>query len=223
MENAGFRIVNRETWARAAHFDYYFRTIKCRYTIGADLDITHLQRFRRERGLRFFPVMLYAIMKVVNAHEEFRMAFNDKGELGVWDWLCPCYTLFHPENETFTDVWSAYHDDFSRFYAEVTEDMARYREVTGTVKARGDQPPNICPVSDVPWLTFTHFAQDSYAESAFFSPLVRFGRYAPRDGKLLMPLSVSVHHAVADGFHTCRLINEIQQTLARPEAHFCGA
>lgn len=223
MKEARFHVVDRDSWSRTVYFDYYFNVIKCRYNIGADLDITNLQRFRKERGLKFFPVMLYAVMRAVNAHEEFRMAFNERRELGFWDWLCPCYTLFHPETETFTDIWSEYAEEFPRFYATVVDDMARYRHVTGKIKARDGQPPNICPVSNVPWLTFTHFAQDSYAESEFFSPLVKFGKYETRGEKVILPVSVSVNHAVADGYHTCRLINEMQDAASFPERYFNGA
>ena len=218
MKKAVFHVIDRASWARSAHFDYYFNTIKCRYNIGADLDVTSLQRARRKKGLKFFPVMLYVAMRVVNRHEEFRMAFNERHELGFWEELCPCYTLFHPETETFTDIWSEYSGDFSRFYATVTEDMERYRHVTGRIKARDGQPPNICPVSNVPWLTFTHFAQESYAESEFFSPLIKFGKYEQRGEKLVIPVSVSVSHAVADGYHTCRLINEMQDMARNLEA-----
>ncbi|WP_418764208.1 CatA-like O-acetyltransferase [Mailhella sp.] len=223
VKEARFHVVDRDSWGRTVYFDYYFNVIKCRYNIGADLDITNLQRFRRERGLKFFPVMLYAVMRAVNAHEEFRMAFNERRELGFWDWLCPCYTLFHPETETFTDIWSEYFEEFPRFYATVVDDMARYRHVTGKIKARDGQPPNICPVSNVPWLTFTHFAQDSYAESEFFSPLVKFGKYETRGENVILPVSVSVNHAVADGYHTCRLINEMQDAASFPEKYFNGA
>ena len=222
MGEALFHVVNRETWARSAYFDYYFNSIKCRYNLGADLDITNLQRFRRSRGLKFFPVMLYVAMRVVNRHEEFRMAFNDRHELGYWEELYPCYTLFHPETETFTDIWSEYSEDFVRFYATVVEDTERYRHVTGNIKARDNQPPNICPISNVPWLTFTHFAQDSYAESEFFSPLIKFGRYETRGEKIVIPVSVSVSHAVADGYHTCRLINEMQEMALYPERYLEG-
>lgn len=219
MREVAFHVIRRDTWERSGYFDYYFHTLRCRYNIGADLDIGALQRFRRERGLKFFPVMLYIVMRAVNRHREFRMAFNERKELGYWDEVWPCYTLFHPENETFTDVWSEYSEDFSLFYAAVAEDMERYRHVTGRLKAKDGQPPHICPVSSVPWLTFTHFAQDTYAESDFLSPLVKFGKYAERGGTCIIPVSVSVHHAVADGFHTCRLINDMQDMASFPERY----
>ena len=219
METPLFHPFDRETWPRSAHFDYYLGVIRCRYNLGADLDMTNLQAFRRSRGLMFFPVMLYVIMRAVNGREEFRMTLGPHGEPGFWDVVHPCYTLFHPENETFTDIWSEYSADFSRFYDTVTQDMARYRHVTGTIKARASEPPNICPVSSLPWLTFTHFAQDSCGDNRFLSPLIKFGRYETRNGRTVIPVSVSVHHAAADGFHTCRLINDMQRMLSEPEAH----
>ena len=219
MGKPSFHVIDRDTWERSSYFDHYFHTLKCRYNIGADLDISALQAFRREKGLKFFPAMLYVVMRAVNRHKELRMAFNEHGELGFWDEVWPCYTLFHPENETFTDIWSEYSEDFFVFYAMVTEDMERYRHVTGHLKAKDGQPPHICPVSSVPWLAFTHFAQDSYAESNFLSPLIKFGKYEARGEKIVIPVSVSVHHAVADGFHTCRLINDMQEMASFPERY----
>ena len=67
--------------------------------------------------------MLFVIMKAVNQNKEFRMSFNEKGELGYWDKVVPCYTLFHNENKTFTDIWSEYDEDFNIFYRTVIEDI----------------------------------------------------------------------------------------------------
>ena len=207
-----FTIIPRHDWPRNEIFTYYLTQVPCQYSMTVSMDITGLMLRKR----KLYPSMLYALATVINRHEEFRMAFNEHGELGFWDEVWPCYTLFHPENETFTDIWSEYSEDFSVFYAMVTEDMERYRHVTGHLKAKDGQPPHICPVSSVPWLAFTHFAQDSYAESNFLSPLIKFGKYEARGEKIVIPVSVSVHHAVADGFHTCRLINDMQEMASFP-------
>ncbi|WP_307325883.1 CatA-like O-acetyltransferase [Microbacterium sp. SORGH_AS_0862] len=42
------------------------------------------------------------------------------------------------------------------------------------------------------------------------------GRYAEREGRLLLPLAVQIHHAVADGFHTALLINEFRELSPTP-------
>ena len=47
------------------------------------------------------------------------MSFNAEGQLGYWDEVVPCYTLFHEDGKTFTDIWSEYSDDFNTFYRAI--------------------------------------------------------------------------------------------------------
>ena len=32
-------------------------------------------------------------------------------------------------------------------------------------------------------------------------------------GRYMMPLTMNIHHAVADGFHLCRFFNEVQELI----------
>ncbi len=41
------------------------------------------------------------------------------GELVIWDSVHPCYTVFHEQTETFSSLWSEYHDDFGSFYTYI--------------------------------------------------------------------------------------------------------
>ena len=49
-----------------------------------------------------------------------------------------------------------------------------------------------------------------------FAPIFTLGRYTERDGRTVLPLAVQVHHAVADGFHTARLLGELQDLASDP-------
>ena len=209
--DAVFHRIDKATWERTVYFDYYYSQIKCKYNLSANIEITNLVKRQRERNMKFFPTMLYAIIRAVNQNKEFRMSFNEIGELGYWDKVVPCYTLFHDENKTFTDIWSEYNDDFDIFYKTVIQDMKQYGNITGVIKARPDQPKNFCPISCLPWLSFTNFSQDTYTENTFLFPLIKFGKYFENNDKFMLPVSVFVSHAVADGYHTCKLINDIQE------------
>lgn len=206
---------DRSTWARAEHFDYYYHQIRCRYTLGAEMDVTELVSAHRSRGSRFYALFLYAVLRVVNEMPEFRMAFDGEGNPGYWNFVNPSFTVFHPDDRTFSDVWSEWDEDFSSFERNMEQAIARYGRVKG-VKARPHTPPNFCPVSSIPWLSYTTFSQDTYGESSFLLPLIKFGRYVSREGRVMMPFSVFVHHAAADGYHTCALINAIQELALYP-------
>ncbi|WFR68816.1 CatA-like O-acetyltransferase [Curtobacterium flaccumfaciens] len=44
--------------------------------------------------------------------------------------------------------------------------------------------------------------------------MVTIGRYRFVEGRTIMPLVVQVNHAVADGFHGSRLVEELQTVFA---------
>lgn len=77
------------------------------------LDITRI----KEAGQRLYPAMLYCLAAIVNRHEEFRMALNTEGELGFYQEMLPCYSIFHQEMETFSNLWTEYHSDYKVFCA----------------------------------------------------------------------------------------------------------
>ncbi|MFG4003120.1 CatA-like O-acetyltransferase [Flavobacterium aquidurense] len=204
-----FEPVDPENWERQPYFDYFNNIIKCKYTINANVDITELLTLSKEEGVKFFPSFLYVIMRAVNQNKEFRMSYNSQNQLGYWNYVLPSYTIFHDDDKTFSDVWSEYHEDFKLFYQTITSDIKQYKDVKG-IKARLDRPANFCSISVLPWLSFTNFSQDTYQESNLMFPLIRFGKYFEQDNKTLIPVAVFVNHAVADGYHTSKLINDMQ-------------
>lgn len=209
MMKAIFQPVDPENWDRKPYFDYYNQIIKCKYTLNANIDITGLLKESKARGLKFFPVFLYSIMRAVNQNKEFRMSYDAKNQLGYWNYVIPSYTIFHEDDKTFSDVWSDYHEDFKSFYKTIIDDMQKYKDVKG-IKARADRPANFCAISALPWLSFSSYSQDTYEESNFLFPLIRFGKYFNEQNKTLIPFAVFVNHAVADGYHSSKLINDIQ-------------
>lgn len=198
-----------QNWARTPYFDYFYNTLKTKYNISHHIDITKLIDAKKKRNLKFYPTFLYIIMRALNQNEEFRMDFDEKGTLGFWNFLVPSYTIFHEDDKTFSDIWTAYHSDFNRFYQEVTFDMILYKQRKG-IRPKAGRPSNFCPISALPWLSFESVAQDTYGESSMLFPIIRFGKYYLRGDKVLLPFSIFVHHAVADGYHTSKLINDIQ-------------
>ena len=107
-----FEKTDRDNWLRKEYFEHYFTAVPCTYSMTVKLDITSI----KEKKLELYPTMLYYLATIVNRHSEFRMSFNNDGELGVYDELMPCYTIFHKDTETFSNVWTDYTVDFEDFF-----------------------------------------------------------------------------------------------------------
>ncbi|WP_367925917.1 type A chloramphenicol O-acetyltransferase [uncultured Ruthenibacterium sp.] len=203
-----FEKIEKSTWPRREYFDHYFSHVPCTYSMTVRLDVTKI----RQAGLKFYPTMLHAITTIVNRHEEFRTAFNEKGELGIYSEMIACYTIFHKDSQTFSNLWTAYEPELHTFCAAYEQDLKQW----GTNKAfnaKPNLPENNFPVSMIPWTVFEGFNLNLPKGQNYLLPIFTMGKYYPENEKILLPLSVQVHHAVCDGFHLCRFINELQSLL----------
>ena len=129
MKKASFHRLDRATWPRSEHFDYYVTTIKSRCDITVHLDVSRLLPVLRARRIRRYPALLHIASRAVNRVRECRMGFDADGAPGYWDFVHPSYTIFHTDDKTFSDIWSEYDEAFPVFYASVIEDMERYRDI----------------------------------------------------------------------------------------------
>ena len=84
-----------------------------------------------------------------------------KWEMGYYSHCDPCYTVFHKETESFTEVWTAYDASPAVFLARYREDMARYRNAPELSKPPAGK--NLFNVSCIPWSSFYRL-QSEFAE-----------------------------------------------------------
>ncbi|MBN8049194.1 type A chloramphenicol O-acetyltransferase [Paraclostridium bifermentans] len=203
-----FKSINKETWNRKEYFEHYFSEVPCTYSMTVKLDITKIKNSNK----KIYPTMLYFITKVVNNHSEFRTAFNMDGELGVFDEMLPCYTVFNQDTETFTNIWTDYSDDYDAFCKSYEKDIELFSSVKGMI-AKPNIPPNHFPVSMIPWTTFEGFNLNLQKGYNYLLPIFTMGKYSEINGQSLIPLAIQVHHAVCDGFHISRFVNELQKLI----------
>ncbi len=199
-----YTIINRDTWERKEYFEHYLSAVPCTYSMTVKLDITNI----RQKGLKLYPTMLYLLTTAVNQHEQFRMALNDRNELILYSDMEPCYTVFHKETETFSNIWTKYSKNYETFCRRYEEDIERY----GNIKqftAKPNLPENSFTVSMIPWTAFDAFNLN-VPDFKYLTPIFTIGKYVEDNEHFYLPLAVQVHHAVCDGFHVCRFINELQ-------------
>lgn len=204
-----FNKIDTETWKRKEYFSHYFNAVPCTYSMTVRLDITSILKAKS----KLYPTMLYYITKTVNRYEEFRTSLNEKGELGIFDEMLPSYTVFCKDTETFCNLWTDYTPDIRQFISSYEKDVEKYSQ-SEQMNPKPDMPENVFNVSMIPWTTFEAFNLNIKSEYRYLLPIFTMGRYYEQDGKILLPLAVQVHHAVCDGYHVCRLVNQLQQDIS---------
>lgn len=207
-----FELIDMKTWSRKEYFDHYFNKVNCSYSLTTNLDITRLHRLLKAKGLKLYPVLIYLTTFVVNKHTEFRTALNEEGKLGVFESMSPCYTVFQPESETFTSVWTPYDPDFPVFYQECLNDIKAYGQ-SKNFMAKPNAPDNLVNFSSIPWVTFTGFNLNLPRATNYLLPIFTTGKYVTQNDQLLLPIAIQVHHAVCDGYHVARFVNELQEAI----------
>lgn len=59
--------------------------------------------------------------------------------------------------------------------------------------------------------------------SPFLFPIVTWGKFFKEDEKIIMPLTIQVHHAVADGYHCSLFFSDVNEICLKPMKYlkFC--
>lgn len=208
-----FTPIDLGTWPRGQMFYYFSKMAPTGYSMTVPVDVTRLRKMLREAGIRFFPAYLWLVTRNLNRQAEFRVAEKD-GVLGYYDSLTPLYASFHEDDHTFSLMWTEYTEDFSRFYQAYLDNQRTYGGVHGVLcQPKTPPPPNAYTVSCVPWISFSHFAVHSYENKPYYFPSVEAGKFYEENGRILMPLSITCHHATTDGYHVKGFLESLQQDI----------
>ena len=204
-----FQPIDPARWPRQPYFEHYFNTVRCTYSVTANIDVSPLLERCKETGVKFNPAMIHCISAAVNRVPEMRVCFDEKDVLGTWDFMSPCYAVFHRGSETFSNIWTAYADDFHSFHARYLADIRDYGDADAFFP-KPAMPGNYFTISSVPWIDFTGFNINVFGNGRYLRPIFTMGKYFHENGRKLLPLAVQAHHAVCDGYHVGRFFEQVR-------------
>jgi chloramphenicol O-acetyltransferase type A len=208
-----FDLIDIDSWPRKFYFDHYYQHVKFTYSFVASIDISNLLPACKQHKIKLYPVMLYIISRAVNEIKELHIDVNEKSQVGLWNFVSPCYTVFHEDEKTFSNIWTRYNANFSIFYRHFLHDIEQYGQVKEFI-AKPNDPGNTFPVSCAPWLDFTAFNLNIYDDARYLKPIFTIGKYTHQEGKIMVPLAIQCHHALCDGYHAGLLLENIRNLAA---------
>ena len=71
--------------------------------------------------------------------------------------------------------------------------------------------------SVLPWFDFTSISHARSFSVQNSAPQITFGKITEAEGRFTMPVSIHVHHALADGLHVAQFVEQFERYLVAPE------
>lgn len=210
-----YQIIDEKTWKRAMHCMVFRNSVEPAFCVTFEVDITNFLKVIKEKGYSFTLAMVYAVCKCANRIEEFRYRFVD-GNVVLYDKIDTAFTYLNKETELFKVVNVPMQDSLEEYVelaAQTTNEQKDY--FTGSL---GN---DIFQCSPMPWVTYTHISHTNSGNKENATPLFDWGKYQERNGRIIMPLSVQVHHSFVDGIHIGKFVDELQKYMDNAN-HVCA-
>lgn len=204
----GLTLINYDTWERKEFLEFFKKTT---IYMTVQMDITALYHKLEQHNLRLYPALIYCVADVINSHQEFRYAYDQDGNIGIWDVIHPFYTVPRKNNpELFSMKCTNFTKPFSAFYEAFVHDYVLAEDCNQLIC--GQLPENICGVSIVPG---THFSGFSFSgdPKPDFTPFMMFGKFVFEGERVVIPVTGEFTHAVNDGIHISRFFDELEKRV----------
>lgn len=208
-----YKIIDKEKYYRKGVFRHFSEDCKCSVSITNRVDVTKLYKVSKESGTKFYINFMYILCKVLNSREDYRMSYlYQTKELIVYDKINPTQYIFHEDTETCTPVYTEYFEDYKTFYEKCEQDIAKAKD-TRDYLLDSVNHPNWFDASYVSWLSYDSLNIELPDGHLYFMPIVNWGKFRKEEGRLMMPVTVRLNHAVADGYLVSKVFLMLKEEI----------
>ena len=203
------KLLDMNSYPRRAHFDY-FRAMTDPYAgVTVNVDVTELVTECKQKNRSFFLAFLHIVALAANDVPELRQRICGDGivEYPVCDTShielpasgAYCYCTVHHQNLT----WEEYFTQAKIQQKKAVEDPSIEED---------DDVDSLLFISCVRWLNYVQLKQPVPKEGS--NPRITWGKYE-KDyrGRLMMPVSLFVHHSLVDGVHLGAFYSRLDELL----------
>lgn len=214
-------IINLNTWERRKSYEFYRNFLNPQVTITAEVECTEAYNECKSNGSSFFRKYLYAILRSVNEIKELKYRIENldgEDKVVLYEMISLLTPIKVGKNGEFTTIKVPYHLTFEKFnkvmddiVSEIDPDDPEpyFKEIDAEEKKFSD----LVLVSALPDLHFTSITCTQSCRSGSRKPIVNVGKAVKIDNKVVMPIAISFHHGLCDGFHISKFYKLVEEYL----------
>lgn len=209
-----YTIVDKEKYYRKGVYRHFSEDCKCSVSITARIDVTELYKKSKATDTKFYLNFLYILCKVLNSREDYRMSYLWQTDtLVCYDKINPVQYVFHDDTETCSIAYSEYYEDYKTFYDKALEDLEKAKQ-TREYGLDSANHPNWFDASYISWLSYDSLNIELPDGHLYFSPIINWGKFRKENERLMMPVTVRMNHAVADGYLIAKVFKLLEKEVS---------
>ncbi|WP_299554361.1 CatA-like O-acetyltransferase [Seonamhaeicola sp.] len=204
------KVIDINSWNRKAHYEHFCSLKDPYFAITIPFDVTKAYNFSKKNGVSFFAKYLHNCMQAINAVEnlKYRIENNNVVEYEV---IHASATIMREDN-TYGFSFIDFDEDLNVFIKNIEAEKKRIQNSVDLFPPKNGLDCIHC--SAMPWLHYTGHKEpvSGVMDSV---PKLSFSKAAKIGDELSMNVSISVNHALVDGYHIGLFSKKFQQYLNR--------
>ena len=201
--------IDFDTYPRREHFKYFCTLQYPYFGVTVDVDVTDLVSFCRKNGCSFYLTMLHLTALAADEIPALRQRIRDGG-IVEYD-RCPTSHVELLEDGTYCYCTLHHEMGLEEYlvYAQREREACRNRRSI----QEDENVEQMYFVTSLPWLHYSALIQP-VACGEESNPRISWGKFTEDNrGRLQLPVTLLVHHALADGIHAAAFYEQLQEKI----------
>lgn len=209
-------IIDINTWERKENYEFFLGSQNPTISITSEVECAGAKARAKAAGESFFLHYLYAVLRAVNEIPEFRFRIDAEGRVVYFDHVDMLTPIKVKENGRFFTIRLPWNTDFQTFYTTakaIINDIDPNGNPYDMEKVGGKDLLDVILLSATPDLYFTSLTCTQEHRHGSNYPLMNAGKAILKEGKLVMPIAMTIHHGFIDGHHLSLFYKKVEEFL----------
>lgn len=209
-------IIDINTWERKENYEFFLGFQNPTISITSEVECAGAKARAKAAGESFFLHYLYAVLRAVNEIPEFRFRIDAEGRVVYFDHVDMLTPIKVKENGRFFTIRLPWNTDFQTFYTTakaIINDIDPNGNPYDMEKVGGKDLLDGILLSATPDLYFTSLTCTQEHRHGSNYPLMNAGKAILKEGKLVMPIAMTIHHGFIDGHHLSLFYKKVEEFL----------
>lgn len=183
---------------RKKHFEFFNSMNHPHFNLCGNVEITGFINKIKAEKLSFTAAIAWIMSKAANDIPEFRQRVRGQ-KVVQHEVVHPSFSVETEVADVFSFCEVKYSEKQVDFLARAKKTMTEMR--TNPSMEDDHSRDDYLFMSSIPWISFTSMQHAMSYHPSDSVPRIVWGKHFLDGNKIMMPLSVQVHHAVVDGRH----------------------